>query len=72
MLPFTPIIIAGIPQNARVNIAQNAGAGFVQIAGGGVIAYNREAGESRLYFLHTAPGWIFGNKKLQKVTNGFL
>ena len=48
------------------------GGGFVQFAGGEAIAHNRQAVKSRQYFLHTAPGVQFGNKKLQKVTNGFL
>ena len=72
VLLFTLIIIAIISQNATWDFAQNAGGGFVQFAGGGVIAYNRQAGESRRYFLYIAPGVQFGNKKLQKVTIGFL
>ena len=35
LLPFTPIILTDIPQNARVNIAQNARGGFMQFAGVG-------------------------------------
>ena len=71
-VPLVSIILTDILQNARVNIAQNARAGFVQFAGGGAIAHNRQAVKSRQYFLYIAPGVQFGNKKLQKVTNGFL
>ena len=67
MLLFTLIIIAIISQIARVNIAQNARGGFVQFAGGGVIAYNRQAGESRRYFLYIAPGYNLGTKNYKKL-----
>ena len=67
MFPFTLIILADIPQNARGNIAQNARGGFVQFAGGGSLLYNRQAVKSRQYFLYIAPGYNSGTKNYKKL-----
>ena len=70
-VPLVSIIIAAIPQNATWDFAQNAGAGFVHFAGGRAIAYNRQAVKSRLYFLHTTPGYNSGTKNYKKLQMGF-